>query len=94
MIERTWFTQTPDGREFELVFRVAAPVREPGGEWSAEAGLFPIESGCKIYGEDGWQAASLALRFLAARAQDFSERGWKFFWNKGGEEATVDELMV
>jgi hypothetical protein len=89
VIERSWFAIAPDGGEFEVVLCVAAPVREIGGGWSASASLAPLEDSRKIYGEDGWQAVGLAMQFLGARVRDYSSRGWKFFWSKGGEEASV-----
>jgi hypothetical protein len=76
-----------------VTFRVGLPLQEPGGEWGVEVSLGGIEpSPGKIFGEDGWQAVALGMRFVAARVADLSERGWQFLWSKGGEPASAADL--
>jgi hypothetical protein len=41
---------------------------------------------------DSWQAVALGMKFATGRVQDFSERGWLFHWERGGELATAQEL--
>src|SRR4051812_11268602 len=79
-IERTWYAVAPNsGGEGPITFRVGLPQREPGGEWGVEISLGGIEPNPgKIFGEDGWQAVALGMRFIAARVADFSQRGWRF----------------
>lgn len=85
--------RAPDGREVNAVFRVSAPIEQAGGGWGAAVGLLPLEPERTIYGEDGWQAVRLGMNFLVQRAEDYSQRGWRFYW-QSGEEAGVDELNL
>ena len=94
-IERTWYAVAPAGEGMWVTLSVGVPIRERGGEWSAVVSLGAIEPGArKIFGEDGWQAVALGVRFIAARVTDFSERGWQFFWREGGERASVEDIHV
>ena len=68
-------------------------MREPSGDWSVMVNLAGLEHDpYKIFGMDSWQAAALGMKFVASRVGDFSERGWKFFWERGGECASSEEL--
>ena len=92
-LERRWFVVTPEGHECEVALQVGAPSQEPGGDWCVLVGVVGLEPGVyKIFGIDSWQAAILGMKFAAARAQDFSARGWRFFWERGGDLATTQEL--
>jgi hypothetical protein len=93
-IERTWYAIAPTGEGMRVSLSVGVPMQEPGGEWSALVSLGVLERGSKIFGEDGWQAMALGMRFIAARVADFSERGWRFFWREGGESVGVEDLHV
>src|SRR5688500_6150225 len=91
-IERKWFAIAPDGSESDVTLRVGMPVHEVDGEWSVLVSLGPIDGEPrKVFGLDSWQAVGLGMRFIAARVQDFSERGWQFFWERGGERAAWEE---
>lgn len=91
--ERTWFAISPDGSERDVVIRVGVPTHEAGGEWRAVVSLDGLEDReYAIAGVDAWQAVRLAMRFAAARVLDFAERGWRFYWERGGDLATAREL--
>ncbi|RJP71317.1 MAG: hypothetical protein C4535_02975 [Comamonadaceae bacterium] len=68
------------------------PIRRPTGEWGASVSLDGLESATTIFGEDGWQAVSLGMNFIASRVSDYEERGWQFHWTEGGERATAEDL--
>ena len=92
-IERIWYAIAPDGAECKVTLQVGMPVEEPGGGWSVLVHLGELEERpFKIFGTDSWQAAALGMRFVAKRIEDFSELGWKFFWQQGGEAATPEHL--
>ena len=94
-IERTWHAVAPNGGgEGPVTFSVGMPRQEPGGEWGVLVSLGAIDGPPrKLFGEDGWQAVALGMRFVVARVTDLSERGWRFYWNKGGEPVGADDLQ-
>ena len=94
-IERTWYAVSPNGGPGGAVtFGVGLPRPEPDSGWAVAVSLGGIEPDPrKIVGEDGWQAVALGMRFVAARLADFSDRGWKFYWDKDGELANVEDLL-
>jgi hypothetical protein len=92
-IERKWFAVAPDGAECEVLMQVGVPMREPSGDWIVMVNLAGLEHAAyKIFGIDSWQATALGMKFIASRVGDFSERGWKFFWERGGECASSEDL--
>ena len=83
----------PDGAECDVALQIGAPSQERSGEWCAVVSLVGLESGShKIFGMDSWQAAALGMKFAASRAQDFCERGWLFYWERGGEVVSKQEI--
>lgn len=93
VMERKWFVIAPDGGECDVALQIEAPSQERDGEWCAVVRLVGLESGShKIFGMDSWQAVALGMKFAASRAQDFCERGWLFYWERGGEVVTTQEL--
>ena len=95
MIERTWHAVAPGGAQTTVTLRVGPPAREGSGDWAVEVSLDGLEPGArKIFGVDGWQAADLGMRFIADRVVDFSDRGWHFFRERGGEPASAKDLYV
>lgn len=94
-IERKWFAIAPDGAECEVALQVGFPMFEQGGDWSVMVHLEGLEhEPYKIFGIDSWQAVALGMKFIASRVDDFADRGWKFFWERGGEGAAPEELCV
>ncbi|WP_428001868.1 hypothetical protein [Acidovorax sp.] len=94
-IERIWYAIAPNGSgEGPVVLRVGMPHQEPDGDWSVLVGLSTLDGPPrKIFGVDGWQAAALGMRFVASLACDLEERGWRFYWSKGGESASAEDLL-
>ena len=91
--ERTWFAVAPDGTEHDVVLRIDVPTLQPGGEWRAPLSLGALEPRAhNIAGVDAWQAVALAMQFAATRLGHFAEDGWQFYWDRGGEPATLAEL--
>src|SRR6187402_272223 len=93
-IERNWYATTPQGDGVAVRFGVGFPLRKPTGEWSASVSLDGLESATTIFGEDGWQAVALGMTFIASRVSDYEERGWLFYWSKGGEPAAAEIFAV
>ena len=92
-IQRTWYAIAPDGTEGPVTFQVGLPIEQPDGEWGVRVSLGDIEPTIPfIFGVDGWQAVVLGMRFISARVSDLSERGWHFFWVKGGDSAGPSDL--
>lgn len=93
--ERVWFVVAPDGTEHEVAIRVMVPFKADRGEWRAAVSLGCIEA--KPYfiaGVDSWQAICLAMSFAATRLSHFAEDGWIFYWERGGDVATPEDLAT
>lgn len=94
-IARTWYAVAPEaGGEGAITVGLDLPRQQSGGDWGVRVslgGLEPDPAG-PIFGVDGWQAVGLGMKFIAARLVDFADRGWRFYWTKGGELATVEDL--
>ena len=92
--ERTWFAVASDGTEHEVVVSIGVPAKADRGEWRCVASIGCLESAShSIAGIDSWQAISLAMRFAASRLGHFAENGWQFYWERGGELATPEDLV-
>jgi hypothetical protein len=92
--ERIWFAVAPDGSEHEVAIRVMVPVKAASGEWRAAVSLGEIDSkkSHSIAGIDSWQAICLGMSFAATCLSHFSEDGWMFYWERGGDLATPEDL--
>ncbi|MFC6217098.1 DUF6968 family protein [Pelomonas aquatica] len=91
--ERIWFAVAPDGTEHEVVVAIGPPTKAERGEWRSVASVGCLETAThSIAGIDSWQAIELAMRFSARRIGHFAEIGWRFYWERGGELATAQDL--
>lgn len=91
--ERVWFAVSPDGSEHEVAIRVMVPVKADRGEWRAAVSIGDIDSKPhSIAGIDSWQAICLGMSFAATRLSHFAEDGWVFYWERGGDVATPEDL--
>jgi hypothetical protein len=93
-LERVWFAVAPDGTQHTLSLRIGAPHQEPGGEWAATASLGVLDPHPhSIVGIDSWQAVHEAMRFIASGVRHYHTVGWRYFWERGGEEAPPADLL-
>lgn len=93
--ERTWFAVAPDGTEHDVVVSVGVPIKTERGEWRSVASVGCLEARThSIAGIDAWQAIGLAMRFAADRLTHFADEGWQFYWERGGELATSEDLAA
>jgi hypothetical protein len=46
-----------------------------------------------IIGIDSWQAVELGMHHIAVMTKHYYELGWRFYWERGGEEATPCDLQ-
>jgi hypothetical protein len=94
-IERLWHAEAPTGEKCPVTLSVSSPRLEPDGPWFVVVSMVGLEDDAlKIYGEDGWQAVVLGMRFIATRIEDYSSRGWRFTWGAGGESVGAGDLGV
>ena len=92
-IERTWFAISPDGAEHELTFRVGYPEPRPEGDWVTSVSLGALEQNSfQIHGMDSWQAMEQGMKHVAVVARHHQSKGWRYLWERGGEEAAPAEL--
>lgn len=93
--ERTWFAIAPDGTEHDVVVGVGLPTKADRGEWRCIASLGCLETHThSIAGIDSWQAIGLAMSFAAGQLSRFTANGWRFYWERGGELATPEDLAA
>jgi hypothetical protein len=93
-VERVWFAVAPDGTEHTLTLRIGAPYLRPGGEWAADASLGVLDTHThSIVGIDSWQAVHESMRFIASGVRHYHAVGWRYFWERGGEEAPPTDLL-
>ncbi|MFG6414598.1 DUF6968 family protein [Roseateles sp. DC23W] len=91
--ERTWFAVAPDGTEHDFVITIGVPVLGERGEWRSSVTMELVDPKARsIAGMDSWQAIRLAMSFASTRLSHFAEQGWKFYWERGGELATAEDL--
>jgi hypothetical protein len=93
-VEREWLAVAPDGTEHRLVLRVGNLSRQPRGDWAAEVSLGDVEPRpYTIHGIDSWQAMQEGMRFAAARIKHFETEGWRFYFERGDEQASASDLF-
>ena len=93
-IEREWLAVAPDGTEHKLLLRVGNASRQPMGDWAADVWLGDIEPRRHtIHGIDSWQAIHEGKRFAAARIKQFETEGWRFYFERGDEQASASDLF-
>jgi hypothetical protein len=46
----------------------------------------------EIHGMDSWQALEQGMNHAAVLAQHYHGKGWRYLWERGGEEALPSEL--
>jgi hypothetical protein len=93
-VEREWLAVAPDGTERKLVLRVGNVSRQPSGDWAADVSLGDIEPRSHtIHGIDSWQAMHEGMRFAAARIKHFETEGWRFYFERGDEQASASDLF-
>jgi hypothetical protein len=90
--ERVWFAVAPDGSEHEVAIRVMVPIKADRGEWRAGVSIGIDSKPYSIAGIDSWQAVCLAMSFAATRLKHLAEDGWVFYWERGGDVATPEDL--
>ena len=93
-VEREWLAVAPDGTEHKVVLRVGNVSRQATGDWTADVSLDGIElRSYTIRGIDSWQAVHEGMRFAATRIQHFERKGWRFFFERGDEQASATDLF-
>jgi hypothetical protein len=94
VVQRDWLAVAPDGTEHRLALRVGNLSRQPTGDWTAEVSLGDIEPRpYTIHGIDSWQAMQEGMRFAAARVKHFETQGWRFYFERGDEQASASDLF-
>ena len=93
-IERAWLAVAPDGTEHKFALRVGNLSRDSRGDWIAEVSLGNVDPRpYTIHGMDSWQAMHEGMRFAAARIKHFQSQGWRFYFERGDQEASASDLF-
>jgi len=93
-VEREWLAVTPDGIERQLSLRIGRPVQQATGDWAADVSLDSIEPRPHtIHGIDSWQAVQECMRFAASRVAHHETKGWRFYFERGDEQASASDLF-
>jgi hypothetical protein len=90
---KTIYAIDADGRGFEIHLMVGKPYPHEHGDWACPLALEGLHGRFPdIRGVDSWQSLVLALKLSRNLLEYFVEDGGKLYWEKGGEEISVDEL--
>jgi len=93
VVERQWHGVAPDGTEHVVSFRIGTPTRQEHGEWAANVVLIPMDPvPHAIFGIDSWQAVNLGMQHITVMAKHYYKLGWRFYWERGGDEAPPSDL--
>jgi hypothetical protein len=91
--ERFWFAIAPDGGEHSVALRIGLPQQQPQGAWAVNVAIVPIDrSPHSIVGIDSWQAIDEGMLHLGLMVKHYQSLGWRFFWERGGKEASPADL--
>ena len=95
--ERIIYAIDKDSRGFDVALMIGKPYQADSkyGDWGCPVamiglhGVFP-----DMYGVDSWQALTIAHTLVKRLLTGFVEEGGRLFWEKDGEELTIDELFI
>lgn len=91
---RTLSAVDPDGSTFDLTIRIGAP-QPRGGEAACMVSVSRLfEEPRLIYGVDGWQALTLALRFIQQLLEGHLERGGRLHAHGTTDPVDLASLMA
>jgi hypothetical protein len=95
--ERIIWAVDKNGQGFDIGLQIGKPYQtdSPKGPWRCPVAMIGLHGPFPdIYGEDSWQALVLAIDLTKTLLQSFVEDdGGKLFYEKGGQEGTVDEIF-
>jgi len=92
-VERVWIAVSPEGIEHCVTLRVGIAQQQPRGEWVSKVSLEPIDSHTYTsVGGDSWQAVQLGMGLIEGIVRRLHSDGWRFFWERGGDEAPPSDL--
>jgi len=92
--ERALFAIDPDGSEHSIVIRVEQPTLIAQADWGTYVTLLGLDSKRHLIGGiDSWQSLHLAMKFPEHLLPGYIEKGWKFFWDRGGTEFKPSDLF-
>lgn len=92
--ERSIYAIDKDSRGFEIRLMIGRPYEVSPDEWAcpvAALGLHGVYP--DMHGVDSWQALTLARQLVRGVLTSFVEDGGRIFWEKDGEEQTVEVLL-
>jgi hypothetical protein len=93
-VEREWLGIDPSEAEHKLLLRVGNISLQPRGDWTAEVSLGDIDPrSYTVHGTDSWQAMHEGMRFAAARIKHLEKEGWRFYFERGDEQASAADLF-
>lgn len=79
--EKRLIARSRDGEEWELQIKVWPPQPSGIAPWACHVEVTRLLSPAQaIYGEDSWQAQSLAMRCAASLLAHFVAQGGALFW--------------
>jgi hypothetical protein len=96
--ERVIWAVDKNSRGFDIALMIGKPYQitdTPNGDWACPVALIGLHGAPRdIRGVDSWQALTLAQEVLRVLLELFVESGGKLFWEKDGEEITVESLFL
>jgi hypothetical protein len=91
--ERILFAIDKNNSEVEIRIAVGKPY-PIDNSWACAVKVDPLHKNLHdIYGVDSWQSLQLASKLVKILLEDFVEKGGKLYFEKGGNEETIDEIF-
>ena len=85
---------SPNGEREGITLSIGAPHLSVDGDWACAVALDGFIADLnEIRGIDSWQAVELGMHHIAVMTKHYYELGWRFYWERGGEEAKPSELQ-
>lgn len=86
---------SPEGERWFCTVSVGRPTRvsaETNSGWRCPIALPLEDSTPAVFGDDSWQALSLAMSFVHLRLADFIQRGGKLYYPGCSAELTIADF--
>ncbi|MEP7074727.1 MAG: DUF3658 domain-containing protein [Acidobacteriota bacterium] len=92
--ERTIYAIDKDLREFKIRLMIGKPYPDDSGSWACPVAMIGLRGAFPdMHDVDSWQALMIAVNLHRRLLTYFVEDGGKLFWDKDGNELTVEELL-
>ena len=94
LIEKNIFGVSSNGEEKNISIKIGAPRQTDEDDYSCTLKISGLYHNLpEVIGFDPWQAVTLSLGFVHQNLSLFIKEGGKLYWEKGGNEVTMEEIF-